>query len=49
MTPLSPTQSGKAAFSLENLSGFLKPCSDAGFAPAFFLVTTAAARIARAA
>jgi hypothetical protein len=34
--PLIPTQSGKAAFSLKNLLGFLKQYSDAGFVAGVF-------------
>jgi hypothetical protein len=49
ISPPCPTPSGKAAFSLKNLSVFLRPYSDAGFVPAFFLVTTAAAPSERSA
>jgi hypothetical protein len=39
-SPLTPTLSGKAAFSLKNLLGFQKPYSHAGVLPAFFWLLT---------
>jgi len=40
--------SGEAAFSLENLRDFPKQCSDAGNAPASFLVAESVAHRAHA-
>ncbi|HJV73125.1 MAG TPA: hypothetical protein VJ654_02800 [Noviherbaspirillum sp.] len=49
ISPLSPTWSGKAAFSLKNLLVFEKQYSHAGVVAGVFLTTTIAAHPERAA